>query len=471
MNWGELMPDNEIYSQEWCKNYIVNNPNFCIMLTDYRSRLIYVNDTYLRIMGFRREEIIGKHIDDITPLGRTPKILASGRAEVGYIMRVNSVNTIASSYPIIKDGKTIGVFGTSMFLNMDQAASFGKKLTNLINDCAVQKKLAHEYHRATSGFDAIIGQNPHITELKELGKVIAQADGTVLITGESGTGKDLFAKALHGISPREPGPFVRLNCAAIPENLLESELFGYDEGTFTGGIKGGKKGKFEVADHGTIFLDEIAELPLSMQAKLLNVLQEKEIEPLGSIYKIPKKINVRVIAATNKDLEQMVDAGTFRQDLYYRLNVSKIVIPPLRERKDDIPLLFEFIIAKLKDRTESNVTSVSPEVEKIFQKFDWPGNVRQLENVIERGMIRAIMDNSISIQTKHISEVRDILARQQHIIEIGKNTDLKEFVHNAEKHLIIDVLNKTNGDKLQAADMLGIHISALYKKISKYGIQ
>lgn len=462
----------EMYSQEWIYDRIVNNPDFCIMLTDDQSHLIYVNDTYLRIMGFSREEIIGKHIDDITPLGKTPKILASGKAQVGYLFRVNGVDTIAASYPIIQDGRTVGVFGTSMFLDIANAQAFSTKLKGLLNNSSVvQNRLSHEYHRQVFAFESIVGQSPVVTDLIKLAAVISKADGTVLITGESGTGKDLLAKALHASSPREQGPFVRLNCAAIPENLLESELFGYDEGTFTGGLKGGKRGKFEIADTGTIFLDEIAELPLGMQAKLLNVLQEREIEPLGSIQKFPKKINVRVIAATNKNLEDMIEAGSFRQDLYYRLNVSKLDIPPLRERKDDIPLLSKYIIDKIKSRTQSSASAISPEVEKIFRKFDWPGNVRQLENVIERALIRANLDNSVSIELKHISEVMNILSKQGDKLESRKTTDLKEFIHNAEKHLIVDVLHRSGGDKAAAADMLGIHISALYKKLSKYDIR
>lgn len=461
----------ELYSQEWITDQIVNNPNFSMMMIDDRCRLIFVNDTYLHIMGFRREEIIGRHIDDITPLGRTPKILASGKADVGYLMRVNGVDTIAASYPIFQDGKVVGVFGTSIFLDMSQASAFGKKLSGLVGESEAFRNKSHEYHRQIVNVDNIIGNNAAFKDLKRLAMAIAKAEGTVLITGESGTGKDLFAKAVHLYSPREMGPFVRLNCAAIPENLIESELFGYDEGTFTGGIKGGKKGKFEVADRGTIFLDEIGELPLSMQSKLLNVLQEKEIEPLGSVNKRPKKVDVRVIAATNKELEDMVDKGTFRQDLYYRLNVSKLNIPPLRQRKDDLPLLTEHIINKLASRTMNQAPTVNPEVYDLFNKFDWPGNVRQLENVIERAMIRAEMDGIKELQYRHFSEMIELVSNHSGELAEDTTTDLKHYTQQAEKKLISEVLNKTNGNKAVAAQMLGIHVSALYKKMNKYNIE
>lgn len=465
-----MFTDGAIYSREWIKNYIVNTPYFSMMLTDDQSRILFVNDTYLRIMGFRRDDIIGKHVDDVVPMGKTPEVLRTGKAKVGYILPVNGVDTIAASYPIIQDDRVVGVFGISLFLDMELANVFLHRLKFLCKQSSNINKQSHEYARKAYSFETLIGQNAGFKKVKELAKVIAAVDGTVLITGESGTGKDLFAKAIHAISPRGEGPFIRLNCAAIPENLIESELFGYDEGTFTGGIRGGKKGKFEVADTGTIFLDEIGELPLNMQAKLLNVLQEKEIEPLGSLNKMPKKIDVRVIAATNRDLEKMVMAGEFRHDLYYRLNVITIEVPPLRQRKDDISLLADWIIRKINERNHIGIYEIDPQAHKILYDYNWPGNVRELENVIERALIRAKMAGCTMIAPKHISELFYNTSKLGFQSEASASTDLRECVQKTEKKLIMEVLNRTNGDKTLSAEMLGIHISALYKKMRKYDL-
>jgi len=248
-------------------------------------------------------------------------------------------------------------------------------------------------------------------------------------------------------------------------------LFGYEEGTFTGAIKGGKKGKFEMADHGTIFLDEIGEMPLSMQAKLLVVLQEKEIEPLGSQSQRSKKIDVRIIAATNQKLDEMVIEGRFRQDLYYRLNVINIEIPALRHRKSDIPMLAESIVEKVCHRMETVKYTIDSEVIRVLQNYDWPGNVRELENVLERAIIRAAMEGSTSIQVEHTGELlRKNVLPPLELAPSCQTTDLKNYLQTHEKLMLEEVLHKTRGDKYLASEMLNIHLSALYKKMNKYGL-
>jgi transcriptional regulator with PAS, ATPase and Fis domain len=300
---------------------------------------------------------------------------------------------------------------------------------------------------------------------------MAGNDSTILITGETGTGKDLFAKAIHLSSNRKQRPFVRVNCAAIPVQLMESEMFGYEEGTFTGAVKGGKKGKFELANQGTIFLDEIGEMPLSMQAKLLTVLQEKEIEPLGSQLYRSKKVDIRVIAATNQKLGDMVAKGNFRQDLYYRLNVINIEIPPLRNRKSDIPMLADSIIEKICRRMEMGILNITPEAIQAFQDYDWPGNVRELENIIERSIIRARLQGKAYIQAEHIGELlQKNLSRPLELEKACENMDLKNYLQIHEKLMLENVLYRSNGDKQRASKMLNIHLSALYKKMNKYGL-
>jgi transcriptional regulator with PAS, ATPase and Fis domain len=451
--------------------YVVDDPNIAIMAVDSKSRLVYVNGTYLRVMGFKREEIIGRHIEDIVPMTKTTQVLKTGKAEKAYFIPLNGQNTIATCHPVIKEGNIIGVIGRSLFLDMDDAHLVTAMVNKLDDDVRLFREREKHIEQKNNGFSRLIGQNISFKKIKKLAKAISGTDSTVLLTGETGTGKDLFAKAIHLSSPRRQGPFIRVNCAAIPEQLLESELFGYEEGTFTGAIKGGKKGKFEMADHGTIFLDEIGEMPLSMQAKLLVVLQEKEIEPLGSQSQRSKKIDVRIIAATNQKLDEMVIEGRFRQDLYYRLNVINIEIPALRHRKSDIPMLAESIVEKVCHRMETVKYTIDSEVIRVLQNYDWPGNVRELENVLERAIIRAAMEGSTSIQVEHTGELlRKNVLPPLELAPSCQTTDLKNYLQTHEKLMLEEVLHKTRGDKYLASEMLNIHLSALYKKMNKYGL-
>jgi transcriptional regulator with PAS, ATPase and Fis domain len=287
---------------------------------------------------------------------------------------------------------------------------------------------------------------------------------TVLLTGESGTGKELLAQAIHSCSIRSSLPFVRVNCAAIPENLLEAELFGYAEGAFTGARKGGNPGKFELANGGTVFLDEIAEMSPSMQSKLLVVLQEREFERLGG--RSPIQVNVRVIAATNRNLENMVASNRFREDLYYRLNVLRLEVPPLREHSEDIPALVKTLICKQNVNLRTTVVGAAGDTLDLLRKYSWPGNVRELENVLERAMILADMERASDIAPKHLAFMRGKLDYQY----TSAKRSLKAVTDEAERRLIIKVLDDCGYDKLRAAQVMEIDVSGLYKKLKKYGI-
>jgi len=284
----------------------------------------------------------------------------------------------------------------------------------------------------------------------------------VLIRGESGTGKELLAHAIHNLSPRRSCPFVKVNCAAVPENLLESELFGYEEGAFTGAKKGGKPGKFEQAHGGTIFLDEIGDMPLKMQVKILRVLQEKEVERLGSTKTI--NVDVRVIAATNRNLERLINERKFREDLFYRLNVVNLEIPPLRERKEDIPLLADFLVKKLCKSLGIGEKNISQSTYNVLLRYKWPGNVRELENALERAL--NVIDSDI-IQPEHLP---------YYIRQSGNSLkdgvfNLKSIVEETEKETIKRALNADGGSSLEAAKLLGISKSTFYDKLAKYGIK
>lgn len=323
---------------------------------------------------------------------------------------------------------------------------------------SLKKKLAEH-----DSFFGIIGESPKIKEIKDLIIKIANSQASVLLTGESGTGKEMFARAIHMCSKRKNKPFVAINCAALPQTLLESELFGYEKGAFTGALKQ-KKGKFEQANEGTIFLDEIGEMNIQTQSKLLRVLQEREYERVGGLETI--KIDIRVITATNRDLEEAIKAGDFREDLYYRINVIPIHIPPLRERREDIPLLAEYFLKKFNVDYRKNIELISMEVIDIFMEYDWPGNIRELKNVIERAVAIAEPDVDI-LMPHHLRPQLICPKKEKDLLEIQDGLSLADF----EKYYIYNTLKKVNWNKSKAAQILGINRQTLYNKMRELNIE
>lgn len=305
-------------------------------------------------------------------------------------------------------------------------------------------------------------------KLKNEAFIAAQSFSTVLITGESGTGKELIAEGVHTSSGRH-GRFIKVNCAAIPADLLESEFFGYADGAFTGAKKGGKPGKFEMANQGTLFLDEIGDMPPHLQAKLLRVLQEKEFERIGDTK--TTSVDVRIIAATNKDLAQLVKEGKFREDLLYRIHVIHLHIPSLRERIDDIPILCQHFINKIKKKTNKAISGVSPEVLRLFQLHQWPGNIRQLENVMERAF-HFCQGNYIESFHLPPSFFEALTKKAEFTLghqEVG-DKNRQDQMNETDRNIILSALAKVNGNKTKAAELLGISRSTLYQKIKQYQI-
>lgn len=310
----------------------------------------------------------------------------------------------------------------------------------------------------------IIAKNRKMTDIFDVVKKVADYKTTVLVVGESGTGKELIAKAIHHYSPRADGPFVTVNCGAIPENLIESELFGHIKGSFTGAYKD-KKGLFEEATNGTIFLDEVGELPLLLQVKLLRALQEEKIRRVGDVRTI--NINVRVISATLKDLVAEVEKGTFREDLFYRLNVLPIYLPPLRERKDDIDLLIDYFVEKFGNKLDKKIDGIDADALDVLYSYNWPGNIRELENTIERA---CVLTPSKKIQKKELTP--QILGNENVIREAEKaDLSIKRRTQELEEDLIIRALKKATGNKTKAAKILEISNRALIYKIQKYGLR
>ncbi|MDI6812830.1 MAG: sigma 54-interacting transcriptional regulator [Desulfitobacteriaceae bacterium] len=331
-----------------------------------------------------------------------------------------------------------------------------------LKDIQQVKKLVKEatVNETETHFSQIIGNCAKMQELKEMALRVAPSNATLLIQGESGTGKELLARAIHQSSNRQGHAFIAINCGAIPENLLESELFGYEEGSFTGARRGGKLGKFELAHNGTIFLDEIGDMPLHLQVKLLRVLQERRVERIGSTRSIP--VDVRVIAATHRDLDQMVRTGEFREDLYYRLNVIPLTIPPLRERGKDVPILVRFYLEHYAPLTGRDVTEITPEAIAILSKYAWPGNVRELSNVIEYSVTMA----PGRFITPEVLPKRILTEAKPQSGEASLN------LKDREREAIMKALSLTDSDghKEDAAKLLGISRATLYRKIKEYNI-
>ncbi len=323
-----------------------------------------------------------------------------------------------------------------------------------------ENRALREELKSRHRIEGIIGESGQMIEVISLIQRVAASEATVLIRGESGTGKELIAKAIHYASPRATKPLVRVNCAALPENLLESELFGHEKGSFTGAIAS-RKGRFELADAGTLFLDEIGDLPLHLQAKLLRVLQEREFERVGSSQ--PIKVNVRILSATHRDLESLMRSGQFREDLYYRLNVVTILLPPLRERRQDLPSLMDHFLTVFASKNGKTLQGFSREARDALLRYDYPGNVRELENLIERAVV--LCRNDVIGRGDLPLTLEDAEAQQE------QSTQLAAAVEGLERRMIKDALARAGGIQTRAAELLGITERALRYKLKKYGLQ
>ncbi len=438
--------------------HMIDNPYMGVIYVNANCEILVVNETIAEILGIKADVLLGKNIKEIIPGSRLPETIKTGETNLCELCIVNGQKLISMRVPIYNNGEIIGAMSKTLFLDMSTARNMVELIEPVNPPAPVSSnKFCCKYCLAD-----IIGNNNKLCQAKSLSLQVANNNSNVLIIGESGTGKELFAHAIHNAGHRKDYPFIRINCTCIPENLLESELFGYEEGAFTGARKGGKKGKFELAERGTIFLDEIGEMPLTMQTKLLSFLQEKEFEPVGANYTIQS--NARVIAATNTDLEKAVAEGRFREDLYYRLNVVSLMLPPLRDRIDDISLLTEFLIKKLNRQLLANIDGIDTEALKLLEKYYWPGNIRELENLLERAINLALLECEIRLIPNHFPTL------------IGNKTQsettlsLNEAVENLEYQLIMRTLHSNNNNKTLTARMLDIHPSVLYRKLKKYNL-
>lgn len=429
---------------------ILDSINEGVFTVDHDWRISAFNRAAERITGVRKQDALGRQCCDVfrasicegsCALRRT---LSSGKPVVGA-----TANIIDAS------GKRIPIRISTALLRGQDGAIIGGVET--FQDLSHVEQLRKELE-ARYTFEDIVGRSPAMRSLFDIVPQIAASHSTVLIEGESGTGKELFARAIHNLSPRSKKRFVAVNCAALPDALLESELFGYKAGAFTDARKD-KPGRFALADGGTIFLDEIGDVSQAMQVRLLRVLQERCVEPLGSTESI--KVNVRVVAATNKDLAQLVRAGKFREDLFYRIRVIYLKIPPLRERREDIPFLVDHLGDKFNHLQEKNIAGVSQEVLDRLMDHDYPGNVRELENIIEQAFVLC----------------RGELIEPQHLpIELRPPATTPAFsdagmsIRSAQEHLIQTALERNQGNRQRTARQLGINPSTLYRKLKALGL-
>ncbi|MDT2045533.1 sigma-54-dependent Fis family transcriptional regulator [Priestia aryabhattai] len=443
---------------------IIQSSEEAISVVDEEGVGLLINPAYTKITGLQRSDIIGKPATTDISEGESMhmQVLKTRRAVRGVSMKVgpNKKDVVVNVAPVIVDGKLKGSVGV-----IHDISEIQQLTTELNRARQIIRTLEAKY-----SFADIIGESEEFLLAIEQAKLAAKTPATVLLRGESGTGKELFAHAIHNASERKYNKFVRVNCAALSESLLESELFGYEEGAFSGAKRGGKRGLFEEANNGSIFLDEIGELSAHMQAKLLRVLQEKELVRVGGTSSIP--VNVRVIAATNVNLEQGIAEGTIRQDLYYRLNKIPIQIPPLRLRKEDIEALALHLITKINQDYGRSVEGLSEDALKLLLHYDWPGNVRELENILGRAVIY-MQYSEVLITAKHLPTLNNVSEQSESIpvdFTIQNGETLSTLVEQYERDVILHVLKEHDYNKTKTAKRLNISIRALYYKLEKYGI-
>ncbi len=444
---------------------ILSSVQEAIEVADINGVIKYVNPAFSRVTGIPEETRIGKNIFEVSPDGALAQAIINQKPVIGLRTRVggSDAEVISNACPIVVDGNIYGAV-----VSFQPITDIMRLMEELKKSCHIIQDLHDRLGQVSSSkysFNDIIGQSPGMVDAKIMGRKAALSDSTVIIYGESGTGKELFAHALHRASSRNGKPFIKVNCAAIPETLLESEFFGHEKGAFTGATKT-KMGKFELAQGGTIFLDEIGDMNLSLQAKLLRVLQEKEIERIGGTNTI--KVDVRVVAATNRNLKEMVKKGDFREDLYYRLNVVELHIPPLRERKEDLDLLVNYFTAQFERKLGKKIKGISQGASDRLYAYHWPGNVRELENILERAIVSMDKDEEI-ITHMHIGELAGKTRDNW-----NWKPDYLESIEEMERKLIKRALEEFGVSlegKRQAASTLKISLATLYNKMKKYGYQ
>lgn len=441
------------------KEFILESLHDGISIIDHRGIIVYVNNSNTRITKKDKSYFIGKHVQEVVPDSGMLGVLETGKKLIGITTHVFDATVISNIVPIIDDGKIIGVI--SIFRDITELQQLTHQLEYANTTIKQLYEKLHEVNENKSDF--VVGKSQAMKDVMKYALKASMVDSNLLIEGESGTGKEVLARFVHKNSSRKDKPFLVVNCASIPYNLLESELFGYEEGAFTGAKKGGRPGYFEMANGGTLLLDEIGDMDIGLQSKILRVIQNKEIMKIGSNKIIP--LDVRIIAATHKDLRALVAQGKFREDLYYRLEVIRIYIPPLRERKEDIIYYIDNMLSKMRKKTRRDV-ALGEDAMKILTNYDYPGNIRELENIIERAVVMdedgIITKKDLPLYvTEHDTKNRSCLSLQY--------VDYFPTLEEIEADVIKKALEKYK-NKSKVAEVLNISRAALYRKMSKNNI-
>ena len=473
-SFSKINPLEQVKHFEALLDALMNSTNEWYVIVDQRGIITSMSKAYREFVGISSPE--GLHVSQVIENTRMHRVLETGIPEYGDIQIIRGNKMIATRIPIIRDGIVVGAIGKAIFKDIDDLYHLYNKIQKSERKISIYVESPLEKSSARYTFDNISGESQESRDAVYMAKKAARTDSNVLIVGPSGTGKELFSHAIHNESKRRTGPFVMINCAAIPSELLESELFGYEQGAFTGANSKGKKGRFELAHKGTILLDEIGDMPLEMQAKLLRVLQDHAIDRVGGQEPIP--VDVRVVAATNQPIETLVKEGKFRSDLYYRLNVMRVNLSALSSRKEEIPQLAQDILSKLSHRMDIVVHGITKEAMALFKSYSWPGNVRELENVLERAL--NLLDEDLYIHPGLLpSEIQNTTGEYcDPINEVSCNHSEDEKGSKAplsawnisQVQLIKEALESTKGNKRLAAEVLGISRAGLYKKMHQFGM-
>lgn len=437
-----------------------------LLVVNAQGSVTTINRTMLEFLGVSAGSIMKQDVDMVIPELGLKEIVATGVPDEGDVKTIRGIRCIVTRLPILQGNQILGAVAKLTFKGLNRLSHLVKRLETLENQISYYRDELSRVTQSGVRFDDLVGSSPAMANVKNMARQTSRSLSNILILGESGTGKELFASAIHHHSGRT-GLFVKVNCAAMPDNLLESEFFGYEEGAFTGAKKTGKPGKFELAHRGTLFLDEIGDMSLPLQSKLLRVIQEKEFERLGGIKTI--KVDVRIIAATNRDIKLLMKEGKFREDLFYRLNVIAIRVPPLRERKRDIYPLALHLVRKYNRLLGRRVGGINPEAMEILIAHSWPGNVRELENVVERAL-NIVADGDI-----HPSHLPEYLMERTVYTGSGAESfvpalNMGNSMAGAERDLIIRALSEAGGNRSKAAEILGISRTKLYDRLRRHGI-
>jgi transcriptional regulator with PAS, ATPase and Fis domain len=445
------------------------NPYQRALIVDKEGRVQFLDPYSERALGLEPGGAKGLPVSVLLPDSSIPQVLKTGEPVVARLFKVGEKKMISAAYPLKVDGRLIGALGRILFNSVEELEKLYQNVQGLKHFSTGQRVAPPHLARYT--FQDVVFASNEMRRVVEMAKRVSQIKTDVLIVGETGTGKEMLAHSIHNEGAKDT-PFVRINCAAIPSELAESELFGYEKGSFTGALSSGKVGCFEAADGGTIFLDEVSCLSPAIQAKLLRTLQEREVVRIGSTR--PRNLDFRVIAATNRDLRSMVDEGQFRADLYYRLAKVVIRIPPLRERKEDIPVYVDHFLKKISESFRLTGKTISEGAMDLLLRYPWPGNVRELINVLENAVINAWEGSQI--QEEHLPDyVLSFLRKDEKDLHspcciLERPYKIKDKLAQIERELIAGALKKFGGNRKKAADFLGVPRSTFYTKLKSYGI-